>query len=57
MSFDLGVLVLHKEKMVGTALPNLADSATYRGSGKTNWWRNTDYELLKYQKPVLELDI
>jgi hypothetical protein len=30
MSFDLGVLVLHKEKMVGTALPNLADSATYQ---------------------------
>jgi hypothetical protein len=32
--------------MLCTALPSFADSATYRRSGKTHWWRNVDYELL-----------
>jgi hypothetical protein len=31
--------------MLCTALPSLADSATYRRSRKTHWWRNVDYEL------------
>jgi hypothetical protein len=29
-------VVLHKEKLLFTALPTLADSATYRGSRKTD---------------------
>jgi hypothetical protein len=31
--------------MLFTALPALADSSSYRGSGKTRFWRSTDYKL------------
>jgi hypothetical protein len=39
--------------MLCTALPSLAERATYRRSGKTHWWRNLDYELYDHKQDLL----